>query len=87
MHGLIARHDLAIAVRGRGLLQALVLAEPVADAVVSAALEEGLVVNDVAPDAIRLAPPLVIDDAALDELDVRLDRALQAVASAAKGES
>jgi acetylornithine/N-succinyldiaminopimelate aminotransferase len=76
---LVGRRPLAVSVRGRGLLQALVLAEPVAGAVVDAALEEGLVVNDVAPDAIRLAPPLVIGEAALVALEERLDGALQAV--------
>ncbi|CAN5301004.1 acetylornithine transaminase [soil metagenome] len=72
-------HALAVGHRGRGLLQALVLAEPVADHVVAAALEAGLVVNDVASDALRLAPPLVIDDAALQEMTERLDTALAAV--------
>jgi acetylornithine/N-succinyldiaminopimelate aminotransferase len=65
-------------VRGRGLLQALVLDRPVAAAVTAAALDEALVVNDVAPDAIRLAPPLLIDEADLGELEARLGRALAA---------
>ncbi|MCP2264060.1 acetylornithine transaminase [Promicromonospora thailandica] len=47
-------------VRGRGLLLAVVLNEPVAPRVATAALEAGLVVNAVAPDAIRLAPPLIL---------------------------
>jgi acetylornithine aminotransferase len=76
---LIDAHPVAVGHRGRGLLQALVLAEPVADRVVAAALDAGLVVNDVAPDAVRLAPPLVIDDAALRQMTERLDTALSAV--------
>ncbi|QAY62370.1 acetylornithine transaminase [Xylanimonas allomyrinae] len=47
-------------VRGRGLLWAVVLNRPVAAQVAAAALEAGLVVNPVAPDAIRLAPPLIL---------------------------
>ncbi|MCL1872264.1 MAG: acetylornithine transaminase [Promicromonosporaceae bacterium] len=47
-------------VRGRGLLLAVVLNEPVASDVAAAALEAGLIVNAVAPDAIRLAPPLIL---------------------------
>jgi acetylornithine aminotransferase len=78
---LVARHELATAVRGRGLLQALQLRAAVAADVVTAALTQGLVVNDVAPDAIRLAPPLIIDDAALVELEARLGRALASVGS------
>ncbi|MGH8909103.1 MAG: acetylornithine transaminase [Egibacteraceae bacterium] len=78
--GTLAQHsDLIAGVRGRGLLQALVLRRPVAADVVAGALEEGLVVNAVAPDAIRLAPPLVIGEALLDEMAGRLGRALDAV--------
>jgi acetylornithine/N-succinyldiaminopimelate aminotransferase len=53
-------------VRGRGLLQALVLDRPDAAAVTAAALRQGLVVNDVAPDAVRLAPPLIVGEAEID---------------------
>ncbi|WP_242496277.1 acetylornithine transaminase [Xylanimonas protaetiae] len=47
-------------VRGRGLLLAVVLNAPVASEVAAQALEAGLIVNPVAPDAIRLAPPLIL---------------------------
>jgi acetylornithine aminotransferase len=83
---LVADHGLAVGSRGRGLLQALVLDRPVASAVVGAALDEGLIVNDVAPDAIRLAPPLLIDEAALDELEARLGHALVRAAADIAGE-
>ena len=74
---------LAAGVRGRGLLQALVLSAPVAGDVAAAALQDGLVINDVAPDAIRLAPALLIDDADLDELTKRLEPALRAASRGA----
>ena len=54
-------------VRGRGLLLAAVLEQPLAKATVDRALERGLVLNAVAPDAIRLAPPLLVSDAEIDE--------------------
>ena len=54
-------------VRGRGLLLAAVLAEPVAGQVAASALNEGLVLNAVAPDALRLAPPLLVTDEELAE--------------------
>jgi acetylornithine aminotransferase len=62
-----ALEPLGTQVRGSGLLLAVELGRPVASAVVSAALRHGLVVNDVNPTSIRLAPPLVIgeDDALL----------------------
>ncbi len=49
-------------VRGWGLLLAVDLGRPVAGAVVAAALARGLIVNDVTPSAIRVAPPLVITE-------------------------
>jgi acetylornithine aminotransferase len=50
-------------VRGAGLLLAVDLGRPVSSAVVSAALQRGLVVNDVNPTSIRLAPPLILTEA------------------------
>lgn len=47
-------------VRGAGLLLAVQLTRPVAPQVVAHALDQGFIVNAVAPDAIRLAPPLIL---------------------------
>lgn len=47
-------------VRGRGLLLAVQLTRPVAADVAARALAAGFIVNAVTPDAIRLAPPLVL---------------------------
>jgi acetylornithine/N-succinyldiaminopimelate aminotransferase len=54
-------------VRGRGLLVAVEFDGPRARAVAERALERGLLINDVTPAAIRLAPPLVISDDDIDE--------------------
>lgn len=51
-------HPLLVGSRGTGLLQALILSEPVAKDFELVAREHGFLVNAVAPDAIRLAPPL-----------------------------
>ena len=51
---------LGVEVRGKGLLLALELGRPIASAVVTAALQRGLIVNDVNPTSIRLAPPLIL---------------------------
>lgn len=53
-------HPLLGGVRGRGLWRALALHRPVAPAVEAAAADAGFLVNAVRPDAIRLAPPLII---------------------------
>lgn len=47
-------------VRGTGLLNAIELSHPCAHAVAAWALDHGLIVNAVAADAIRIAPPLII---------------------------
>jgi acetylornithine aminotransferase len=78
--GLREGRPLVRGVRGRGLLQALLLSHPIAGEVVARALDEGLVVNAVASDALRLAPPLVIEEALLDEMATRLGRALDVAA-------
>jgi len=66
------------AVRGRGLLLAAVLEAPVAKAAVDAALASGLVVNAVAPDAIRLAPPLLVTEPEITEACAILEKAVAA---------
>lgn len=78
---LVADHDVATGVRGRGLLQALTLAGPVGGDVVAACLDEGLLVNAVAADAVRLSPPLTVGEAELESAAERLDAALRAVAA------
>ncbi|GAB3978655.1 acetylornithine transaminase [Actinoallomurus acanthiterrae] len=59
-------HPLLAGVRGRGLWRAIVLTEPKSAAVEAAARDAGFLVNAVAPQAVRLAPPLIItpDEAA-----------------------
>jgi len=51
-----------VSVRGAGLLLAAQLDLPVAKEISAAALEKGLLVNAVRPDAIRVAPPLLVSD-------------------------
>ncbi|OEU96743.1 acetylornithine transaminase [Streptomyces oceani] len=60
------RHPLVDHVRGAGLLLGIVLTEPVAHTVQQAAQDAGFLVNAVAPDVIRLAPPLILTAAEAD---------------------
>jgi acetylornithine/N-succinyldiaminopimelate aminotransferase len=53
-------------VRGLGLLIAIELAGEWAAEIVGKALERGLVINNVAPDVVRLAPPLIVSPAQVD---------------------
>ncbi|MFI5755759.1 acetylornithine transaminase [Streptomyces sp. NPDC051569] len=61
-------HPLVSHVRGAGLLLGIVLTEPRAPQVQQAAQRAGLLVNVPAPDVVRLMPPLVIGDDAVDAL-------------------
>ena len=71
-----AHAPVTVGARGVGLLQALLFAEPVARAVVSAANAEGVLLNPVLPNAIRFMPPLVISEADVDECLDKLESAL-----------
>ena len=64
----LAAVDGVVHVRGRGLLLGVQLAEANAADVARAALDAGFIVNDVAPDTIRLAPPLVLSPAEADRV-------------------
>ena len=73
-------HPMITGVRGRGLLQAVILAKPIAPAVVDAALDAGFVINAPRPDVVRLAPALIISAAELDSFLSELPPLLEHVA-------
>ena len=73
-------HPLVTGVRGRGLLRAVTLAEPVAAAVADAALDVGFIVNAPRPDVLRLAPPLIITEPLLDSFVAALPGLLDGAA-------
>ena len=64
-------------VRGRGLLLATELDGRRAADVVRVLLDHGLVVNAVTPTALRLAPPITVTDAEIDEAVTILGQVLQ----------
>jgi acetylornithine/N-succinyldiaminopimelate aminotransferase len=53
-------HPLLAGVRGSGLLLGIVLREPVAAVLANGLRDAGFLVNAVQPDAVRLAPPLIL---------------------------
>ncbi|GAB3262570.1 acetylornithine transaminase [Kineosporia babensis] len=76
-------HPLVAGARGQGLLQAIELTQPVAASVAAHLLEAGFIVNPVAPDTIRLAPPLILTaeqaESFLAALPAALDLASQEI--------
>jgi acetylornithine aminotransferase len=71
-------------VRGAGLLRAITLSGDHAAAVAALARDAGFIVNPVAPDAIRLAPPLVVTTGELDLFVDALPGLLDAATEAAR---
>jgi acetylornithine aminotransferase len=60
-------NPLFVGTRGRGLLDAVQLSHRCAHAAVDWALEHGLIVNAVAPNALRFAPPLVVSSQDIED--------------------
>ncbi len=76
-------HPLLRGVRGRGLWLAILLNGPVAGAVEAACRDAGYLVNAVQPDAIRLAPPLILTSAQASTFLAALPAILDAAAEPA----
>jgi acetylornithine/N-succinyldiaminopimelate aminotransferase len=79
-------HPLITGVRGRGLLRAVTLAEPVAASLADRALDAGFIVNAPRPDVLRLAPPLIIAEAQLDSFVAVLPGLLDGARVSTKGD-
>lgn len=79
LEGLKPKFPFITEVRGCGLLVAIEFSQDIAQAVVMACLERGLLVNRVKPNALRFMPPLIITKAEVDEALGILAQALASV--------
>jgi acetylornithine/succinyldiaminopimelate/putrescine aminotransferase len=79
LEGLSSKFDFIVEVRGRGLLLALEFSSDIAEVVVKACLDEGLLLNAVKPSAVRFMPPLIIGESEVDEAIGILERVLARV--------
>jgi len=68
--------------RGHGLMWGLTLSDDSADAVVKAALHEGLILNASQPNCLRFTPALTVSKSNIDEMLLRLARAFARVRTA-----
>jgi len=66
-------------VRGRGLLIAIEFSRDIANSVVKACLDRGLLVNRVKPSALRFMPPLIIGNGEIDKALGILNEALSSI--------
>ena len=76
LHAMEDRLPSVTGVRGKGLLVAVALDGDVAESATLECLRQGLIVNNIRPNAIRLAPPLTVREDEIDEAVAILERAL-----------
>jgi acetylornithine/N-succinyldiaminopimelate aminotransferase len=69
-------------VRGKGLLLAMAFERDIAERVTAEALQQGLIINNVRPNAVRFAPPLTVSEEECDEAVSVLEIVLGSVSSA-----
>jgi acetylornithine aminotransferase len=73
-------HPLIAGVRGEGLLLGVIMSGPVSGVLADRLREAGFLVNAVQPDAIRLAPPLIISADQVDAFVAALESTVDGVA-------
>ena len=79
LEGLRQKFQFITDVRGCGLLVALEFNSDIAQSMVKACLDRGLLVNQVKPNALRFMPPLIIGKEGVDEALGILDGALASI--------
>ena len=67
LEGLKQQFDFITEVRGRGLLIALEFNQEIAEKLLMACLDKGLLVNRLKPNAVRFMPPLIITEKEVDK--------------------
>lgn len=77
LDALVERYDTVLERRGKGLMQGLVLSRPVGE-VITNAQKEGLLVISAGGNVLRMVPPLVIEKEHVDEMIIKLEKALLA---------
>ena len=79
LEGLRRKFQFITDVRGRGLLVAMEFNSDIAESLVTACIDKGLLVNRLKPDALRFMPPLIIGYGEVDEALGILDKALSSI--------
>jgi len=79
LESLRQKYQFITEVRGRGLLVAMEFNSDIAESVVTACVEKGLLVNRLKPNAVRFMPPLIIGNDEVDEALGILDTVLASI--------
>jgi acetylornithine/N-succinyldiaminopimelate aminotransferase len=67
LHSLLDRAPNVASVRGKGLMWAVQFTSDAGERLTNAALANGLIVNNVRPNAVRVVPPLTVTDEELEQ--------------------
>ena len=76
LDALTEKYDFLTERRGMGLMQGVVVKDRPVGEIVKRALENGLVLMSAGSDVLRFVPPLIITEADIDEMVVRLEKSL-----------
>ena len=76
LDAIVEKSEFVEARRGKGLMQGLVLKKPVGD-VIKKAMEQGLIAISASGNVLRLVPPLTITETHVDEMILKLEKALK----------
>ena len=79
LNRLKAKYTFITDVRGRGLLAAVEFNKDMAATIKNACIENGMTINDVKPNAVRIMPPLTISNKEIDEALSILDKVFAGV--------
>ena len=73
---LVEKYDILTGRRGMGFMQGIIVEGKPAGEIVKAAIADGLVILTAGTNVIRLVPPLVITRQDIDEMIMKLEKAL-----------
>ena len=76
LEGLGSSYPVVTGARGKGLLLAVSFSSDIAEKVTFDCLSNGLIVNNVRPNAVRLAPPLTVSNEEVDEALQIIEKAI-----------
>jgi predicted acetylornithine/succinylornithine family transaminase len=76
LHTLADKHPMVTEIRGKGLIWAIELDRAVAEEARDACGDEGLLINNVKPTALRMIPPLTVTEDEIDRAVEIIDRVL-----------
>jgi acetylornithine/N-succinyldiaminopimelate aminotransferase len=83
LNSLLDRSPIVSGVRGKGLMWALQFTSDIGEKITSAALANGLLVNNVRPNAVRIVPPLTVTEEELEQGLAILEHVIEAEAAPA----